>query len=203
MRGVDEGSDGGDSSDDEGDLNPRECTPTAIPREAFGNVSEDFVQVVALDSACFALTSTGSVYGWGTFRVSHLFAPTTVLLLTITGQRRHPRLLHRLRPRKQENSQPLSPPPAHTHPHPPPHQNHLPSSREQPHPRPDHNRPRLLLGHTGTITTRQPHPPHPPLPCHRTHTLPCRPTAYMQDSMRRVPLLRHHRRWNGVRMGRE
>ncbi|KFY33593.1 hypothetical protein V494_07475 [Pseudogymnoascus sp. VKM F-4513 (FW-928)] len=68
MRDADAVSDEG--SDDEGDLNPRESTPTAIPREAFGNVPGLFVQVVALDSASFALTSTGSVYGWGTFRAN-------------------------------------------------------------------------------------------------------------------------------------
>ncbi|OBT84119.1 hypothetical protein VE02_07737 [Pseudogymnoascus sp. 03VT05] len=70
-RDMDLASNSDDSSSD-GDLNPKECTPTAIPREAFGNVSGDFVQVVALDSASFALTSTGAVYGWGTFRASHL-----------------------------------------------------------------------------------------------------------------------------------
>ncbi|OBT76644.1 hypothetical protein VF21_05318 [Pseudogymnoascus sp. 05NY08] len=68
-RDMDLASNSDDSSSD-GDLNPKECTPTAIPREAFGNVSGDFVQVVALDSASFALTSTGAVYGWGTFRAN-------------------------------------------------------------------------------------------------------------------------------------
>ncbi|KFY09968.1 hypothetical protein V492_05276 [Pseudogymnoascus sp. VKM F-4246] len=68
MRDADAVSDEG--SEDEGDLNPKESTPTAIPREAFDNVPGLFVQVVALDSASFALTSTGSVYGWGTFRAN-------------------------------------------------------------------------------------------------------------------------------------
>lgn len=50
-------------------LNPRECTPTAIPRESFppGVV---FVQLACGDSNTFALTDDGDVYGWGTFRVS-------------------------------------------------------------------------------------------------------------------------------------
>jgi regulator of chromosome condensation len=65
-------ADGGDSdSDDEGELNPRESTPTpvdmsAVPPETI------FTQVVATDNATFALTSTGRVYGWGTFRVSYV-----------------------------------------------------------------------------------------------------------------------------------
>ncbi|OBT62932.1 hypothetical protein VE03_07870 [Pseudogymnoascus sp. 23342-1-I1] len=68
-RDIDGGSDEGDS-DDEGDLSPNESTPTAIPRDSFGEVSGLFVQVVALDSASFALTDKGLVYGWGTFRAN-------------------------------------------------------------------------------------------------------------------------------------
>ncbi|KAK4239724.1 hypothetical protein C8A03DRAFT_32168 [Achaetomium macrosporum] len=61
-------ADGNESdSDEEGELNPRECTPTpvdmsAVPPETI------FTQVAATDNATFALTSTGRVYGWGTFR---------------------------------------------------------------------------------------------------------------------------------------
>jgi regulator of chromosome condensation len=64
---MDDGSDS-DSDDDDSGLNPREATPTAIPENSFpkGTV---FVQVVAADSASFALTDDGLVYGWGTFRV--------------------------------------------------------------------------------------------------------------------------------------
>ena len=64
-------ADGGDSdSDDGGELNPKESTPapadmTAVPSDTV------FTQVAATDNATFALTSTGRVYGWGTFRVSH------------------------------------------------------------------------------------------------------------------------------------
>jgi regulator of chromosome condensation len=64
-------ADGGDSdSDDGGELNPIESTPapvhmTAVPSDTV------FTQVAATDNATFALTSTGHVYGWGTFRVSY------------------------------------------------------------------------------------------------------------------------------------
>jgi regulator of chromosome condensation len=64
-------ADGGDSdSDDGGELNPKESTPapadmTAVPSDTI------FTQVAATDNATFALTSTGRVYGWGTFRVGH------------------------------------------------------------------------------------------------------------------------------------
>jgi len=68
-RDIDQESNSEDS-DDEGDLSPKESTPIAIPTENFGKVIPTFVQVVALDSASFALTSEGLVYGWGTFRVS-------------------------------------------------------------------------------------------------------------------------------------
>ncbi|KAK4125262.1 RCC1/BLIP-II [Parathielavia appendiculata] len=61
-------ADTGDSdSDDEGELNPRESTPTPVDMSAVppGTI---FTQVAATDNATFALTSTGRVYGWGTFR---------------------------------------------------------------------------------------------------------------------------------------
>ncbi|KAJ5403978.1 Ran exchange factor Prp20/Pim1 [Penicillium cosmopolitanum] len=63
---MDEGSDS-DSDDDDSGLNPRESTPTAIP-ESFFPKGTVFVQVAAADSASFALTDDGLVYGWGTFR---------------------------------------------------------------------------------------------------------------------------------------
>lgn len=56
-----------DDSDDEALLNPRESTPTAVSAEAFP-LGTTFVQVAAGDSCSFALTSTGAVFGWGTFR---------------------------------------------------------------------------------------------------------------------------------------
>ncbi|KAL1650208.1 hypothetical protein SLS58_001019 [Diplodia intermedia] len=58
--------DSSDSGDDSG-MNPKEATPTAIPSDAFPE-DTTFVQVAASDSASFALTDDGLVYGWGTFR---------------------------------------------------------------------------------------------------------------------------------------
>ncbi|PVH86224.1 RCC1/BLIP-II [Cadophora sp. DSE1049] len=68
-RDIDQESNSEDS-DDEGDLSPKESTPIAIPAESFGKVVPTFVQVAASDSASFALTSEGLVYGWGTFRAN-------------------------------------------------------------------------------------------------------------------------------------
>ncbi|KAJ5580121.1 Ran exchange factor Prp20/Pim1 [Penicillium hispanicum] len=63
---IDDNSDS-DSDDEDSGLNPKESTPAAIPADAFpeGTV---FVEVAAADSASFALTDDGQVYGWGTFR---------------------------------------------------------------------------------------------------------------------------------------
>lgn len=68
---VDADADDSDS-DDGGDLNPNESTPTPVD---MGAVPPDtvFTQVAATDNATFALTSTGHVYGWGSFRVGHGF----------------------------------------------------------------------------------------------------------------------------------
>lgn len=64
-------ADGGDSdSDDGGELNPKESTPAPADMSAVPSATI-FAQVAATDNATFALTSTGRVYGWGTFRVSH------------------------------------------------------------------------------------------------------------------------------------
>jgi regulator of chromosome condensation len=64
----DDESDSDDDDDDTG-LNPNESTPKEIDTS---EVADDttFVQVAASDSASFALTDDGRVYGWGTFRVS-------------------------------------------------------------------------------------------------------------------------------------
>ncbi|KAJ4145458.1 hypothetical protein LMH87_004308 [Akanthomyces muscarius] len=56
-----------ESDDSEGELNPLESTPTAIASEHFG-AETTLVSVAAGDSCSLALTSTGLVYGWGTFR---------------------------------------------------------------------------------------------------------------------------------------
>ncbi|KAL8408877.1 hypothetical protein RB594_007346 [Gaeumannomyces avenae] len=55
--------------DDDSGLSPKESTPAEID---MSDVAEGtrFVQVVASDSASFALTEDGRVYGWGTFRAS-------------------------------------------------------------------------------------------------------------------------------------
>jgi len=66
LRDVD--AEASDSEDDEDTgLNPRESTPAEIDTSAIpeGTI---WAQVVASDSATFALTTTGFVYGWGTFR---------------------------------------------------------------------------------------------------------------------------------------
>lgn len=63
---VPEDEDSDSDDEDDFDLNPKECTPAAIPSELFP-ADVTFAQVVASDSASFVLTTTGSVYGWGTF----------------------------------------------------------------------------------------------------------------------------------------
>ena len=65
----DDASDKSDDSDDDNGLNPREAFPTAIPEDEFPEGTR-FVHVAAADSASFAVTDQGLVYGWGTFRVS-------------------------------------------------------------------------------------------------------------------------------------
>lgn len=58
-----------DEDDDEDDtgMNPKESTPAEIDTSDLPE-GITWVQVVASDSATFALTTTGQVYGWGTFR---------------------------------------------------------------------------------------------------------------------------------------
>lgn len=63
-----EDSDDDEDCDDTG-VNPLESTPTSIDMSAFPPNTK-FAQVVAADSATFALTDGGLVYGWGQFRVS-------------------------------------------------------------------------------------------------------------------------------------
>ena len=70
MREIDGNEDSDSDSEASGSaLNPLEATPTAISKESFPQGIK-FVQIVASDSATFALTDQGLVYGWGTFRVS-------------------------------------------------------------------------------------------------------------------------------------
>jgi regulator of chromosome condensation len=76
-------SDSGSDSDDEDAMNPRESTPAAVDPKHFpeGIV---FTQVCASDSATFAVTADGSVWGWGTFRVSMPIPSTFFQLLIIS-----------------------------------------------------------------------------------------------------------------------
>lgn len=66
-----------DDSDDEleefENMNPVESTPAEVNTK---NIAPGikFVKVVASDSASFALTEDGRVYGWGTFRVSRVIS---------------------------------------------------------------------------------------------------------------------------------
>lgn len=70
-----------DKSDSEPDtgsdtgVNPKESTPGEVDMSV---IPEDIVwaKLTCTDSATFALTDDGLVYGWGTFRVSRFFLPT-------------------------------------------------------------------------------------------------------------------------------
>ncbi|KAL2162279.1 hypothetical protein VTH06DRAFT_7192 [Thermothelomyces fergusii] len=66
LRDVDDEDDSSEDGDDTG-MNPKESTPGEIDTS---NIPEGvkWAQIVASDSATFALTTTGQVYGWGTFR---------------------------------------------------------------------------------------------------------------------------------------
>ena len=67
---ADGSSSDADSDASDSGLNPFESVPTAIGSDKFP-AGTKFVQVAAGDSCSFALTDTGLVYGWGTFRVSN------------------------------------------------------------------------------------------------------------------------------------
>ncbi|KAJ6141298.1 hypothetical protein N7470_010194 [Penicillium chermesinum] len=56
-----------DSDDDEVAINPKEATPMPVDSALFSERTV-FTQLAASDSATFALTADGLVYGWGTFR---------------------------------------------------------------------------------------------------------------------------------------
>lgn len=62
-----------DSDEDErGNLNLKEATPLPVDSSCFPR-DTIFTQLAATDSATFALTTSGQVFGWGTFRVSSLY----------------------------------------------------------------------------------------------------------------------------------
>jgi regulator of chromosome condensation len=58
-----------DSDASESGVNPHESTPTEVNMAGLPE-NVVFTQVACTDSATFALTDEGQVYGWGTFRVS-------------------------------------------------------------------------------------------------------------------------------------
>lgn len=59
-----------DSDDDDSGLNPSESEPREVDSKHFPPGTK-FTALVASDSATFAITEEGLVYGWGTFRVSY------------------------------------------------------------------------------------------------------------------------------------
>lgn len=69
LKDIDAKEDSESDDDDDTGMNPKESTPTQIDTSEIpeGTI---FTQLVASDSATFALTAEGLVYGWGTFRVS-------------------------------------------------------------------------------------------------------------------------------------
>lgn len=69
LRDMDEEAAKDDSDSDDEALNPLESTPTHIPEDSFPPGTK-FCCVAAGDSCSFAVTTTGLVYGWGTFQVS-------------------------------------------------------------------------------------------------------------------------------------
>lgn len=72
MRGADEddSSDSdGDSEDEDSGLNPSEAEPRQVDPACFPEGTR-FASLFTGDSTTFAVTTTGLVYGWGTFRVS-------------------------------------------------------------------------------------------------------------------------------------
>ena len=65
------GSDSDDEDEDDEYLNPTESEPREVSAKYFPDGTE-FAFLSASDSATFAVTTEGFVYGWGTFRVSFL-----------------------------------------------------------------------------------------------------------------------------------
>jgi regulator of chromosome condensation len=62
-------SEDSDSDDEDSGLNPSEAEPRGVDQRHFPEGTK-FAALCAGDSTTFALTTTGLVYGWGTFRVS-------------------------------------------------------------------------------------------------------------------------------------
>lgn len=69
LRDIDDDKSDDDSdSDDDTAVNPKESTPSEVDVSALPKDTV-FTQLACTDSATFALTEDGLVYGWGTFRV--------------------------------------------------------------------------------------------------------------------------------------
>jgi regulator of chromosome condensation len=70
MKDIGEGNEDSDSDSDDDDsgLNPSEAEPRAVDPVYFEEGTK-FAAVFAGDSSSWAVTTTGLVYGWGTFRV--------------------------------------------------------------------------------------------------------------------------------------
>lgn len=85
MKDISKEDDSDSDSDDEGEgLNPSEAEPREVDPIYFPEGTK-FSHLVACDSATFAITTDGSVYGWGTFRViSHYLWMQP--LLTVIGK---------------------------------------------------------------------------------------------------------------------
>lgn len=64
---ADDASDSDSESGSDTAINPKESTPAEVDLSGLPE-GIAFAQVVATDSATFALTTEGEVYGWGTFR---------------------------------------------------------------------------------------------------------------------------------------
>jgi regulator of chromosome condensation len=75
MKDIDGDSDeSSDDNDSDSGMNPKESTPGEVSGRYFEE-GTNFVQVAAGDSATFAVTDEGYVYGWGTFRVRKITIP--------------------------------------------------------------------------------------------------------------------------------
>ncbi|KAI9721096.1 MAG: hypothetical protein M1812_002577 [Candelaria pacifica] len=62
-----ESADSGSEDGSDSGMNPHECTPGTVSNTYFPGDTK-IVELAASDSATFALTDDGFVYGWGTFR---------------------------------------------------------------------------------------------------------------------------------------
>jgi regulator of chromosome condensation len=85
-----------DSDASESGVNPHESTPTEVNMAGLPE-NVVFTQVACTDSATFALTDDGQVYGWGTFRVSVSSSKSSSLCQTnrLPVKRRYLWLRHR------------------------------------------------------------------------------------------------------------